>query len=261
MTDDFGFAEARRQGMALGPVGQSLVLDDDLTRVWGIVLAPGAALGPHIHRHPYLLLPLGGGTVRRSSLDGSGEDLTLVAGEARRVDAKHGIESLANAGDAPIELRLVEFKSVRWVFPDEPVETPAPSGNAVPEGFAAAFREILIQAADLDWSPKSLPGLSQKMLWRNDETGASIALIRFEKGVGIPNAHAHASNQFMFCLSGQYRYIPTGTTLVAGSFYCNPTGSVHGPTIADETTVFLEIYDGPHYPVQPPWYSDAEDAR
>ncbi|MBD0413892.1 DUF4437 domain-containing protein [Tianweitania sp. Rool2] len=99
------------------------------------------------------------------------------------------------------------------------------------------------------------------MLWRNEESGASIALIKFEKGVGIPNAHAHASNQFMYCLSGQYRYIPTGTTLVAGSFYCNPVGSVHGPTVADETTVFLEIYDGPHYPVQPPWYTDASDAQ
>ena len=65
----------------------------------------------------------------------------------------------------------------------------------------------------------------------------------------------------MFCLSGQYRYIPTGTTLVAGSFYCNPIGSVHGPTVADETTVFLEIYDGPHYPVQPPWYTNEEDAH
>ncbi|HEY0920114.1 fumarylacetoacetate hydrolase family protein [Devosia sp.] len=139
----------------------------------------------------------------------------------------------------------------------------AAAGQAatMPRNLADAFREVLIQTGDLDWAEKSLAGLSQKMLWRDDKTGASIALIKFEKGVGVPNAHAHASNQFMYCLSGRYRYIPTGTTLVPGSFYWNPVGSVHGPTVADETTIFLEIYDGPHYPVQPPWYTDPEDAR
>jgi 2-keto-4-pentenoate hydratase/2-oxohepta-3-ene-1,7-dioic acid hydratase in catechol pathway/quercetin dioxygenase-like cupin family protein len=126
---------------------------------------------------------------------------------------------------------------------------------------ADAFREILVETGDLAWAEKSLRGLSQKVLWRDERSGASIALIRFEKGSGVPNAHAHASNQFMYCLSGRYRYIPTGTTLVPGSFYWNPVGSVHGPTVADETTIFLEIYDGPHYPVQPPWYTNPEDAR
>ena len=99
------------------------------------------------------------------------------------------------------------------------------------------------------------------MLWRNEETGASIALIKFKKGSGVPSAHLHASNQFMYCLSGRYRYIPSGLTLRPGTFYCNPKGSVHGPTIADETSIFLEIYDGPHYPVRPSWYSNEADAH
>jgi hypothetical protein len=36
---------------------------------------------------------------------------------------------------------------------------------------------------------------------------------------------------------------------------------VHGPTRAHEETVVLEIYDGPHYPEVPKWYTDARDAR
>ncbi|TMR41457.1 DUF4437 domain-containing protein [Actinomadura geliboluensis] len=123
------------------------------------------------------------------------------------------------------------------------------------------FREILLNTGDLDWIDKTLAGLSQKMLWRDDETGASIALVRFKKGAGIPSRHSHASNQFMFCLQGRYTYVPTGLTLTSGSFYWNPKGSLHGPTLAEEDTVLLEVYDGPHYPTQPDWYDSAADAR
>jgi quercetin dioxygenase-like cupin family protein len=123
------------------------------------------------------------------------------------------------------------------------------------------FREILLQTDDLEWVDKTLAGLSQKMLWRDEETGASIAIVRFAAGAGVPSPHAHASNQFMFCLRGRYRYVPTGLTLTPGSFYWNPKGAQHGPTVAEEESVLLEIYDGPHYPTQPSWYSNEEDAR
>lgn len=125
---------------------------------------------------------------------------------------------------------------------------------------APELGEILLKSVEMEWRDKSLPGLSEKMLWRNEETGASIALIRFKKGCRIPKPHSHASNQFMYCLSGRYEYTSTGLVLEAGSFYCNPVGSVHGPTLAHEDTVVLEIYDGPHYPQVPDWYTDERDA-
>lgn len=128
-----------------------------------------------------------------------------------------------------------------------------------PKG-APGLGEILLKSAEMEWRDKSLPGLSEKMLWRNEETGASIALIRFKKGCSIPKPHSHASNQFMYCLSGRYEYTSTGVVLEAGSFYCNPVGNVHGPTLAHEDTVVLEIYDGPHYPQVPDWYTDERDA-
>ncbi len=130
----------------------------------------------------------------------------------------------------------------------------------MPHG-APSLDEILIQSDAMPWREKSLKGLSEKMLWRDEQTGASIALIRFAKGSGIPAPHYHASNQFMFCLKGRYEYVPTKTVLTAGSFYCNPKGNVHGPAIAHEETIVLEVYDGPHYPEKPSWYTDSEDAR
>lgn len=123
------------------------------------------------------------------------------------------------------------------------------------------FREIMMHTDDLEWFEKSLDGLTHKPLWRDDSTGGSISLVRFAKGSGIPSRHSHASNQFMFCLSGKYTYVPTGITLVPGSFYWNPKGSLHGPTFAAEDTVLLEVYDGPHYPTQPEWYTDESDAH
>ena len=54
--------------------------------------------------------------------------------------------------------------------------------------FDEHFREVLLQTEDLEWVEKSLAGLSHKMLWRDEETEASIALVRFEKGSGIPSA-------------------------------------------------------------------------
>ncbi|GAA1328126.1 hypothetical protein GCM10020360_05670 [Nonlabens tegetincola] len=133
------------------------------------------------------------------------------------------------------------------------------SGGAPDSAVMFKFREILVQSQDHDWLDKTLDGLSHKPLWRNDETGASISLVRFRAGSGIPLRHSHASNQFMFCLSGQYRYVPTGLVLEPGSFYWNPKGCLHGPTLAEADTVLLEVYDGPHYPTQPEWYSSPED--
>ena len=65
----------------------------------------------------------------------------------------------------------------------------------------------------------------------------------------------------MYCLSGLYEYTNTGVVLEPGSFYCNPEGNVHGPAVARQETVVLEIYDGPHYPEKPDFYTDERDAR
>ena len=49
--------------------------------------------------------------------------------------------------------------------------------------------ELLLAADELPWREKSLPGLAEKVLWRDDDSGASIALIRFRAGAGIPERH------------------------------------------------------------------------
>lgn len=135
-----------------------------------------------------------------------------------------------------------------------------PLPPSLPAGMPS-LDEVLLQSEAMPWRPKSLAGLHEKMLWRDEETGASIALIRFEQGVSIPVPHSHASNQFMFCLQGRYEYTATRVVLTPGCFYWNPKGNVHGPTLAHEETIVVEIYDGPHYPQKPSWYTDERDAH
>ena len=97
---------------------------------------------------------------------------------------------------------------------------------------APKLEELLIQSEALPWREKSLKGISEKMLWRDEQTGASIALIKFAEGAGIPQPHYHASNQFMFCLKGKYEYtgrpVQTGRCSIAG--FQDPSTTSTRPT-------------------------------
>jgi quercetin dioxygenase-like cupin family protein len=119
--------------------------------------------------------------------------------------------------------------------------------------------EVLIRTQELDpekWLEFPEYGFRQYFLWKHPETGASIALLEYEKGGRIPVKHSHASNQFMYCLEGDYEYVDVGLRLQPGSFYMNPKDNAHGPTLAHERSVLIEIYDGPHYYEKPSFHTD-----
>ena len=63
-------------------------------------------------------------------------------------------------------------------------------------------KEMFVAADELEWEEKSLKGCYEKRLFTHPETGATISLIKFDKGAGIPIEHEHASNQFMSCCRG-----------------------------------------------------------
>ena len=121
-------------------------------------------------------------------------------------------------------------------------------------------REVLIKKGDLDpakWQQFEKIGLKQYILWTHPETGASITLLDFPAGSGIPEKHSHASNQFMYCIEGKYEYTDSKLTLEPGDYYMNPKDHPHGPTKAHTRSVLIEIYDGPHYYGMPGYHTDA----
>ncbi|WP_127600502.1 cupin domain-containing protein [Nitratireductor alexandrii] len=131
--------------------------------------------------------------------------------------------------------------------------------NAEQKAALAQSLEVLIDRDALDadkWLDFPDYGLRQYFLWKNPETGASIAILEFDKGGHIPVKHIHASNQFMYCLEGDYEYTDVGLRLKPGSFYMNPKDNPHGPTLAHEKSVLIEIYDGPHYYEKPVFHTD-----
>jgi 2,4'-dihydroxyacetophenone dioxygenase len=120
--------------------------------------------------------------------------------------------------------------------------------------------EVLINTKDLDpnrWIEFADIGLRQYLYWVHPETGASIALLEFAQGGGIPVRHTHASNQFMHCIEGEYEYTTNGLVLRPGDFYMNPKDSPHGPTVARQRSLLIEIYDGRHYYEKPSYHTDA----
>ncbi len=124
--------------------------------------------------------------------------------------------------------------------------------------------ETLVDTNNLDpsdWQTFEKFELKQYVLWEHPETGATITLLDFPKGSGIPTKHSHASNQFMYCLEGQYEYTDSKLVLGPGSFYSNPKDHPHGPTIAHERSVLIEIYDGPHYYDMPDYHTDSTIGR
>lgn len=123
-----------------------------------------------------------------------------------------------------------------------------------------ATLETLVSLARLDpagWIDYPDYGFRQYFLFKNAETKASIAVLEFKKGGRVPVKHSHASNQFMYCVAGDYEYTDSGLRLTAGSFYSNPKDHPHGPTVAHEASVLIEIYDGPHYYEKPVFHTDA----
>lgn len=262
MSDKYGLEAARQKGIKLGEIGHKIVLENDQVRVWELNLAPGATIDFHIHYHPYLVVSLSGGKNVIETIFGDRIETFEPAGHTIFMEQPRPVHRLTNRAEVPYLSRLTELKHIRWSLNSDTADKREERlYDSATSDAMKALQEVLVQTQDMDWVKKTLAGLSHKMLWRNPATEASIALIRFEKGAGIPGAHKHASNQMMFCLEGKYRYIPTGTTLTPGCFYLNPRSVVHGPTVADETSVFLEIYDGPHYPQRPDWYESDDDAR
>ena len=61
MSDSYGLKAAADRGIALGEVGQRIVLENEHVRIWEVRLEPGETIDFHIHYHPYVVISLGGG--------------------------------------------------------------------------------------------------------------------------------------------------------------------------------------------------------
>ena len=81
-----------------------------------------------------------------------------------------------------------------------------------------------IDVAALEWTPTRFPGISSKVLMRDDSRGLLTALFKFEPGAVLPD-HVHEDIEQTFMLEGS---LQDGEGIArAGEFVWRPAGSRH----------------------------------
>ena len=99
--------------------------------------------------------------------------------------------------------------------------------------------------------------VAQRRNWRVDRSH------QVRQGCRNPAAaFSYRQSSSMFCLKGKYEYINPGrgTDCLAASTAIRKVMCTVRPSRTKDTIV-MEMYDGPHYPKKPSWYTDERDAH
>jgi quercetin dioxygenase-like cupin family protein len=94
----------------LGPVGQHIVFETDLVRVWETVLDPGVRLPWHRHQGPHVELALEPAQIRIERLDGAPAESVNTGVDAVAYREPGAVQSVVNAGTTRYRNRLIELK-------------------------------------------------------------------------------------------------------------------------------------------------------
>jgi len=114
MTDTTGVEEANRRGIALGQVGQRIVLENEHVRIWEVRLEPGETIAFHIHHHPYIVVSLGGGENEIETIFGKTITTDEPLGSTVFINDLRPVHRLTNRSSLTYLSRLIELKHIRW---------------------------------------------------------------------------------------------------------------------------------------------------
>ncbi len=92
-----------------GPVGTSVVFENDLVRVWEVLLEPGEKQELHQHELPYLIIAIEPGNNRITNVEGETRDTDERSGNVVYQDSGQ-IHELHNIGTTRYRNRLIEIK-------------------------------------------------------------------------------------------------------------------------------------------------------
>lgn len=92
--------------------GRTPQFENDDVKVWRSVVMPNAPLNMHHHDHPRVIIALRGGTMKIVQQDGTSEQHVWETGKAYWLpaNAPNSMHADVNAGDAPIEVMVVDMK-------------------------------------------------------------------------------------------------------------------------------------------------------
>lgn len=114
MEDKFGLKAAADRGIALGEVGDKILIENEHIRVWEVRLEPGQTIDFHIHYHPYLVVSLGGGENEIETVFGKKIPTDEPIGSFVFINEMRPVHRLTNKSKVTYLSRLIEMKSVTW---------------------------------------------------------------------------------------------------------------------------------------------------
>ncbi len=86
---------------------------------------------------------------------------------------------------------------------------------------------VKINESEIVWAPLEMPGVSMKVLHRDEESGAMAVLTRIAPGSSIP-AHFHTlADETVYVLAGDF--VEDGASHGPGSYFVGKAGIPHGP--------------------------------
>lgn len=85
------------------------------------------------------------------------------------------------------------------------------------------------------------PGVTQKVLSRDEQTGDITRLLRFAPGTETTGTIAHDFWEEVWILEGELVDLGKRQTYTAGMYACRPPGMLHGPYRVPEGCMTLEF--------------------
>ncbi|HZZ79867.1 MAG TPA: cupin domain-containing protein [Gemmataceae bacterium] len=110
--------------------------------------------------------------------------------------------------------------------------------------------QIMVKESELPWAELAMPGVSMKVLHKDEATGAMAVLTRIQPGASIP-AHWHSkADETVFVLDGDF--VEAGASYGQGSYFVGKARTAHGPhstvrgcTVLTHFSAELDFRTGP----------------
>jgi hypothetical protein len=99
--------------------------------------------------------------------------------------------------------------------------------------------------AKVDWTPvpDAVPGLRERILAEDEETGVATRILQFDPGTDTSpsGVQRHPFWEEVYILEGSIRDLSLDETFVAGMYACRPPGMPHGPWISEDGCTTFEV--------------------
>ena len=101
----------------------------------------------------------------------------------------------------------------------------------------------IVNVNDLPWQDAKTPGIKFKVLYRDEKTGASTMLLKFEPGAETP-LHEHTGLEQTFVIDGSLT--DHDGTVAAGNFAWRQAGSVHQAHSGERGSLHISFFSRPN---------------